>query len=215
MISRLKGQLVRVTDTYAILENAGLSYEIGLPSALAERLKSNGSIDSEIQFETLYYIEAGDKKSTHHPKLVGFLERSDREFFSLLISVPGLGVKKALKSLIMPIREIAAAIETKDAAQLSRLPGVGARQAEKIIAELHGKTARFALSLSDEPLAVQGSKSSPFVDEALEVLTQLQYPRNTAEEMVEAALRNNSKLKSAEELIQVIFKTEHGAKAES
>lgn len=215
MISRLKGQLVRVTDTYAILENAGLSYEIGLPSALAERLKSNGSIDSEIQFETLYYIEAGDKKSTHHPKLVGFLERSDREFFSLLISVPGLGVKKALKSLIMPIREIAAAIETKDAAQLSRLPGVGARQAEKIIAELHGKTARFALSLSDEPLAVQGSKSSPFVDEALEVLTQLQYPRNTAEEMVEAALRNNSKLKSAEELIQVIFKSEHGAKAES
>lgn len=212
MISRLKGKLVQVTDTHALVENAGLSYEIGLPSALAEKLKSNGSIDKEIQFETMYYIEAGDKKSTHHPKLIGFLDRTDREFFSLLIQVPGLGVKKSLKSLIMPIRDIAAAIETKDAAQLSRLPGVGARQAEKIIAELHGKTARFALSRSDEPLAVKATKASPYIDEALEVLTQLQYPPNTAREMVEAALRNNSQIKSAEELIQVIFKTEHGMK---
>lgn len=212
MISRLRGSLVQVTETFALVENGGLVYEVMLPNALAEKLKSNGSIGAEIQFETLYYIEAGDKKSTHHPKLVGFLERTDREFFSLLIQVPGLGVKKALKSLIMPIREIAAAIETKNAGQLSRLPGVGGRQAEKIIAELHGKTARFALSRSDEPLAVKEAKASPFVDEALEVLMQLQYPQAEAERMIDAAIRSNAKLKSAEELIQVIFRSEMDTK---
>jgi Holliday junction DNA helicase RuvA len=170
-------------------------------------------VGNAIEFETLYYIEAGDKKSTHHPKLVGFLDRTDREFFSLLIQVPGLGVKKALKSLVLPIREIAAAIETKNSGQLSRLPGVGARQAEKIIAELHGKTARFALSRSAEPLAVKESKQAPFVEEALEVLLQLQYPRSDAEKMIDSALSGNGKIKTAEELIQVIFKTELGSKA--
>ena len=213
MISRLKGQLLQVSETFALVENNGLAYELMLPSALAEKLRSNGSVGNAIEFETLYYIEAGDKKSTHHPKLVGFLDRTDREFFSLLIQVPGLGVKKALKSLVLPIREIAAAIETKNSGQLSRLPGVGARQAEKIIAELHGKTARFALSRSAEPLAVKESKQAPFVEEALEVLLQLQYPRSDAEKMIDSALSGNGTIKTAEELIQVIFKTELGSKA--
>lgn len=213
MISRLKGQLLQVSETFALVENNGLAYELMLPSTLAEKLRSNGSVGNAIEFETLYYIEAGDKKSTHHPKLVGFLDRTDREFFSLLIQVPGLGVKKALKSLIIPIREIAAAIETKNSGQLSRLPGVGARQAEKIIAELHGKTARFALSRSAEPLAVRESKQAPFVEEALEVLLQLQYPRSDAEKMIDSALSGNGKIKTAEELIQVIFKTELDSKA--
>lgn len=214
MISRLKGRLVSVTETHALVENAGLSYEVQLPSALAERLRSNSEKDREIEFETLYYIEAGDKKSTHHPKLVGFLERVDLEFFSLLIQVPGLGVKKALKSLIMPIREIAAAIENKNAASLSLLPGVGARQAEKIIAELHGKTARFALSRSDQPLAVKDASASPFAEEAISVLLQLQYPRQEAERMVSQVMGQeggSAKIKSAEALITLIFKNEQGA----
>lgn len=214
MISRLKGELLQVSEMFALVENGGMAYEVMLPSALAEKLRSNGSVGNAIEFETLYYIEAGDKKSTHHPKLVGFLDRTDREFFSLLIQVPGLGVKKALKSLILPIREIATAIETKDAGQLSRLPGVGARQAEKIIAELHGKTARFALSRSAEPLAVRESKHAPFIEEALEVLLQLQYPRADAEKMIDAALDGNRKIKTSEELIQVIFKTVLGSQVE-
>jgi Holliday junction DNA helicase RuvA len=115
--------------------------------------------------------------------------------------------------LVMPIREIATAIETKDAARLNRLPGVGARLAEKIIAELHGKTAKFALSRKDEPLAKPDSPVSPFADEATEVLLQLQYKANEAQLMIEKALTDNPKIKSAEELISTIFKSQHLAEA--
>ena len=98
MISSIKGLLSQITDQYALVENHGMFYEILLPSGLAERLKENGQIGKEIEFKTIYYIEAGDKKSNHYPRLVGFTDAFDREFFSLFTQVPGLGVKKALKS---------------------------------------------------------------------------------------------------------------------
>ena len=212
MISRLKGTLVKVTDQYALVENNGLCYEVMLPSALAQRLRERHQLPSEIVFETLYYIEAGDKKSTHHPKLVGFTDPVDREFFSLFTQVPGMGVKKALKSLTIPIRDIATAIETKDAANLNRLPGVGGRLAEKIIAELNGKTAKFALSKNEEALAVAKTKPSPFAEDALDVLVQLQYGRQEAEKMIQEALKVHPKVKSTEDLITLIFKHEQTLK---
>jgi len=208
MIGRIKGKLKLVADQYALVDNAGVYYEIMVPSALAERLKQNGSINQEITFDTIYFIEAGDKRSSHYPKLVGFTNPVDREFFSLFTRVPGLGVKKALKSLVLPIRDIATAIETKDVAQLSRLPGIGGRLAEKIIAELHGKTAKFALAKQSEPLAVKTKPMVPFESEAVEILKQLQYSPQEARAMIHRALDTKSKVSTIEELIAVIFKNE-------
>lgn len=212
MISSIRGILSQITDQYALVENNGVFYEILLPSGLAERLKENGQVGKEIEFKTIYYIEAGDKKSNHYPRLVGFTDAVDREFFSLFTQVPGLGVKKALKSLVLPIREIATAIEMKNAASLNKLPGVGGRLAEKIIAELHGKTSKFALSKTEEPLAVNIKKKAlePLEKEALEVLTQLQYKRQEAEDMIARAVKNNPKLNKVEDLISIIFKNEMG-----
>ena len=107
MISRLKGTLTQITDQFALVENGGLLYEVRLPSALADRLKDDNRVGGEIEFETIYYIEAGDRKSSHYPRLVGFTDPVDREFFSLFIQVPGMGVRKALKSLILPVSEVA------------------------------------------------------------------------------------------------------------
>lgn len=207
MISRIRGRLEQINDQYALVENNGVYYEVLLPSALAQRLKDNGKIGNDIVFETIHYIEAGDKKSNHYPRIVGFVNPIEREFFSLYISVSGLGIKKALKSLILPINQIASAIELKDAGCLQRLPGVGGRLADKIIAELCGKTAKFALVRGSEPLAASETTPPPFADEAMEVLAQLQYTRNEAKEMVEAALKANPKICRAEDLISVIFKS--------
>lgn len=210
MISRIKGILTEVTDERALVENGGVYYEVLLPSALAERLKDNGKVGSEIAFETIHFIQAGDRKSSHYPKLVGFTSRIDREFFSLMTQVSGLGVKKALKSLVLPIRDIATAIETKDAARLNRLPGVGARLAEKIVAELHGKVAKFALSKETKPLSKEKTKpqTEPFVEDALEVLSQLQYTQTEAQKMIEAALVSRPKLGTVEDLIAIVFRNE-------
>lgn len=212
MISRITGRLAALAETRALVETGGIHYEVMLPSALADRLKKNDSVGETITFETIYYIEAGEKKASHYPKLVGFTDPVDREFFSLLTQVSGLGVKKALKSLTLPIREIAYAIETKDAGTLSRLPGVGGRLAEKIIAELHGKTARFALSKGEEALAAKDAERPSLQEDALEVLMQLQYGRQEAGQMIAAALRANPGINCVEKLIEVIFRSERESK---
>ncbi len=208
MISRIRGILERVADGHALVQNQGLYYEIMLPSALSERLKESDTIGNDITLETIYYIEAGDKKASHMPKLVGFTDPLDREFFSLLTQVNGMGVKKSLKCLTLPIRDVATAIENRNTATLSRLPGVGGRLAEKIIAELHGKTAKFALAKESEPLATAKPPKTQFESDAVEVLMQLQYRRPEAEEMVQAALKQNPKLDSVEDVIATVFKQE-------
>ena len=210
MISRITGKLARMTDSFALVENNGVYYEVMVPSALAERMKQNGKIGQDVSFETIYYIEAGDKKSSHYPKMVGFTDPIDKEFFSLFTQVPGLGVKKALKCLVLPIREIATAIETRDPGTLGRLPGVGGRLAEKIIAELNGKTAKFALSKANEPLSKKemAPPTAPFEQEAVEVLMQLQYNRREAEEMIRSAIKENPKLTQVEDLISHVFRSE-------
>lgn len=213
MISRLRGKLVQLRDQVGLVENGGLFYEVLLPSALVERLKDEGRLDQEIIFETIYYIEAGDRKSNHFPRLIGFLNRFDREFFSLFTQVPGMGMKKALKSLILPIKDIARAIESKDAARLTQLPGVGGRLAEKIIAELHGRTARFALSKEEQPLASVDHQAPLLADEAEEILIQLQYSKQDAQKMIEAALKARPDIKQVEQLITEIFQNESRAQA--
>lgn len=205
MISRISGTLIALSDGRATLQVGGICYELFIPSGLVETLKPHLDSESPITLHTIYYIEAGDMKAAHYPRLVGFTDPIDMEFFVLFTSVPGLGVKKALKSLIMPISEIARYIEEKNPAGLSRLPGVGPRLGEKIVATLSGKTAKYALAVGSKPLAPAGGKQADVTAEALEVLLQLQYHRTEAENMIREALAGNGKFKSSEKLIAHIF----------
>jgi Holliday junction DNA helicase RuvA len=105
----------------------------------------------------------------------------------------------------LPIREIATAIETKDAATLNRLPGIGRRMAEKVIAELHGKMTKFALSKTERPLTSAEKDKTDLYDDAVEVLMQLQYSRNDAEKMIDKALAARNDIDTVEEMINYIF----------
>ncbi len=207
MISRITGKLIALSQERATLQVGGICYDLFIPSGLVETLKPHLDSETPITLHTIYYIEAGDMKSAHYPRLVGFTDPIDMDFFVLFTSVPGLGVKKALKSLIMPISEIARYIEEKNPAGLSRLPGVGPRLGEKIVAILSGKTAKYALAVGSKPLVSEGGKSLDVTAEALDVLLQLQYHRTEAETMISQALAGNGKFKSSEELIAHIFAT--------
>ncbi len=206
MISRISGKLIELLEDTATLQVGGICYNLFVPSGMIESLKSYLKSETSITLHTIYYIEAGDMKSAHYPRLIGFTDPVDMEFFQLLISVPGLGVKKALKSLILPISEIARDIEEKNPAGLSRLPGVGPRLAEKIVASLAGKTAKYALAQGGKPLALEGRAGRGTIsDEALDVLLQLQYNRAEATEMIRLALVESPQVKTSDKLIALVF----------
>jgi Holliday junction DNA helicase RuvA len=204
VISKIKGKLDHINGSSATVDVGGIYYEIMLPSALADSLKEKSPDGNEITFHILDYIEGG-QVGNQYPRMVGFANSVDKEFFRLYTSVPGLGIKKALKSLIIPISEISRAIETEETSTLNKLPGVGTRLAEKIVAHLKGKTTRFALAKESKPLAKPEIKPD-YADEVMAILLQLQYKRSEAQAMLDRALNTGKRFKSSEDLLQQIFK---------
>lgn len=203
MISRITGNLIHLREDRATVEHNGIAYDLLIPSGIVHRLR--GLRGKRVTFHTFHYLEGGVGGSNAIPRLAGFLNDIDREFFEKLITVQGMGIRVALKALSAPVQSIARAIESKDVAALISLPGIGRRTAEKIIAELNGKLAKFALIRPDE--AMPAPEEEPdFKDEVLDVLLQLGYGTGEADILLRRALASGVKAETAEELIREIFK---------
>ena len=184
-----------------------ICYEIFVPSGIASRLRNvvQGERRNPQTFYTIYYIDGGLGGGHLTPKLVGFLDPLDREFFELFTTVPGVGFMRALKCLIRPLNEIAMAIEGSDAAFLKELPYIGAKTSERIITELRGKMAKFALARTEEPLSVEQETGTELKQEALQVLEQLEYSRSEAQRMVDDIFARHKNLKSTEDFLRRVF----------
>jgi len=206
MITKSTGKLDGIKNDSLIIENGGFFYQIFVANNILDKIRKAKKIGDTVTLFTIYYMEGNIRQGNLIPRLIGFFEELDREFFELFITVQGLGEKKALKSLILPIKLIALAIENEDRQTLRGLPGIGSRMADKIIAELKGKLAKFALIKEDESIPEKEEKKYDFKDEAMEVLLQLEYRRPEAENLIADALKRNRKIATSEELIQDIFK---------
>jgi Holliday junction DNA helicase RuvA len=184
-----------------------LCYEVFVPSGIASRLRQMPANErpNPVTLYTIYYIDGAVGGGHLTPKLVGFLDPLDREFFELFTTVPGVGFMKALKCLVRPINEIALAIEHGDAAFLEELPYVGKKTAERIVTELRGKMAKFALAHTEEPLAIERESASELRQEAVQVLTQLEYSRGEAQRIVEATFAKHKNLKTVEDFLRKVF----------
>lgn len=188
-----------------------LCYELFVPSGIASRLRTAPAAErpNPRTFYTIYYIDGGLGGGHLTPKLIGFLDPLDREFFETFTTVPGVGFMRALKCLVRPLNEIAQAIERGDTAFLKELPFVGAKTAERIITELRGKMAKFALARTEEPLSVEPESSAELKQEALQVLEQLEYSRPEALRITEAIFTRHKHLKTIEEFLRKAFEELH------
>jgi Holliday junction DNA helicase RuvA len=178
----------------------GVGYEILIPGYVMGEIKRSFGVDAEIDL----YISYNQTQKQPKPVLVGFTRELDREFFELLITVEDIGPLAAAKAMIRPASEIARYIEERDVEALKRLKGIGGRKAEKIIATLRGKVAKFAL-MKD----VGGAREEPgdFKKEVEDVLVkQLGHTKREAKLMVEEALRRNPRISSSEELFEEIYR---------
>jgi Holliday junction DNA helicase RuvA len=202
VIGYLRGRVVRRTEGMVVIEAGGVGYEVALPPVVEAALPPDG--DAPLALFISYHATANQPK----PLLVGFLREVEQEFFERFITVDGVGPTRAVRAMVQPVHEIADAIERRDAALLRRLPGIGSRTAEKVIAELHGKMGKYAL-LREE--AVPASPKADIREEVVDVLTrQLGHRAAEARRMVEEALRRAPHLDSAEALFQEVYRVERG-----
>jgi Holliday junction DNA helicase RuvA len=202
MISYLKGKLKfkpTYDDRITLVVN-GIGYDILIPTYVMNRIKAIKADGDELELHVSYNQTERQPK----PILVGFESELDKEFFELFISVEDIGPTAAVKALIRPVREIARSIEDKDARALKQLKGIGERKADKIIATLKGKVAKYALMPEVEvPIKVV----EDFKKEVEDVLvTQLGHKFIEARKMIEEAMRQNPRITSSEELFEEVYR---------
>ncbi|HET7263258.1 MAG TPA: Holliday junction branch migration protein RuvA [bacterium] len=210
MIALLRGRVMRRTDEMLVLDCGGVGYEVHLPAFLRDLLRADPHrLDETVELHISYHVSANQPR----PLLVGFLREVEQEFFERFITVDGVGPTKAMKALAHPIERVADAIERKDIAFLQKMPGIGARTAEKIVAALHGKMGKYALLRTDVRAEPEETPAG-FQEEVIEVLTrQLGYRAVEARRMVADALRRDGAIASAEALLQEVYRLERGSLA--
>ena len=180
MIAHLRGKLIFKQPGQAIVEAGGGGYDgaISIPTFTA--LPSVGA-------EAALHIHT--QVSDDQIALFGFLESDEKRLFERLITVGGVGPKLAIKMLsgLSPERTVQA-IRGQDHAQLTRIPGVGKKLAERLVGELKDKLDDFAVA------PAQSSVQGPAVDDVLSALTNLGYQRLASEKAIEQAIAKDKAL---------------------
>lgn len=202
MISFLAGILNKVSDDRITLLVGGIGYDILIPAFVMNEIKGTTSTGKELNL----YISYNQTERQPKPVLVGFRNELDKDFFELFISVEDIGPSAAIKALTRPSREIARFIEEKDTRALKQLKGIGERKAEKIVATLKGKVAKFALMPEVElPVGVV----EDFRKDVEDVLVnQLGHKLLDARRMIEEAMKGNPRIASSEELFEEVYRSQ-------
>lgn len=185
----------------------GVGYEISLPAYVYQSLSNDGIGEgSNVELEIYYHVTDRQPK----PMLVGFRHPSEKQFFEQLIQVEGIGPAKAAAALVFPVSTIASAIETEDLGSLQRLPGIGSRAAQKIVATLKGKVAATAM-LQDAGTSEPGQvvPTSDARSEAIEALVTLGYRPTEAQDKVDDVIRRTPEVTDdLQDLMREIFKAQ-------
>jgi len=210
VIAYLRGTVLRMPQEKPIivlLTAAGVGYEITLPAFVLQSLLQEGVKDGhELGLDVYYHVTERVPK----PMLVGFRNAWEKRFFEQLIHVEGVGPSTAAAALIFPPADVARAIENRDLSLLRRMPGIGERAAQKIIATLEGKVTEWALTEAapESPAAAASPAEESVRDEAIEALMSLGHRAANARDSVDEVLSRRPELaENAEALIREVFRS--------
>lgn len=210
MIRKIQGILDAIEGGVAhVTPEGGLTYELLLSGYTAGRLGM--LIGQPVTLHTIHYLEGSSQGGNLTPRLAGFLDATDRDFFDSFTDVKGIGPKKALRAMAMSSSQIAAAIADRDIKTLQSLPEIGRRMAETIVATLHGKLDRFLASPSAPSSDSTGSGGEPApaghaAREAMAVLLQLGENRAAVVQWINDVLVKQPGLDNSQELITAVLR---------
>lgn len=203
MITKLTGRVVAAAGDVATLAAGPFEYEVLIPEFARRRL--SGSIGEETSLYTLEYFEGDATRGKLVPRMVGFTAGVEREFFEMFCSVDGVGVRKALRAMVRPVEELAVMIEEQDAKGLATLPGIGPATAERIIAKLRRKAAKFALLVAKD-VAPGNELEIDLLAEAFEVLQTLGHSEAESRRLIDTVVvRSKKKFKDVETLLHAVY----------
>lgn len=184
MIGSLNGKIIDKRNNCLIIEVGGVGYKIYTTREIA------GAMPMDKNALLWTHLSVREDSQT----LYGFKEKTDLEFFEMLLTVSGIGPKSALTILnIAPVSALRSAIASGDAGHLTKTTGVGLKKAEKIILELKDKfdlvegelEAHKEISDATDALVALGYSRR----EASEALKKVPASKDKTEEKIKEALR--------------------------
>jgi Holliday junction DNA helicase RuvA len=209
MITKITGVLNRVLDEEIRLQVGPLEYQVLVPEFIRRQLQ--GRTGQELTLHTSEYFDGNPMQGRVVPRLIGFLSEAELDFFELFCTVDKVGVRKAIKALMRPVRDIADAIQRQDAKWLTTLPGVGAATAEQIVATLRRKVTKFAL-MTPAPREGDAAGATPVVvdgnllEDAYQALVSVGHSPVEARDRLDKVMAGGRSFKSVEEILLAIYK---------
>ena len=194
MLYYIKGKIVEKTPTRVVVEKDGTGYIVDVSLQTSENL---GEVGDEAKLYTVLKISDEDVN------LYGFSSFQEREFFLLLIGVPGIGPRVALRILSgSTVEQLYSAISEEDATFFTKIPGVGKKTGERLIVELKQRIEKMHPVISEEVAKID---RDIFIN-AVEALTVLGYKRSEAISAVKKILKQIGEKVSLEEVIKEALK---------
>ena len=193
MIDYIKGQIIELTPTELILENAGIGYSILISLQTYEAFQMKTQAVAYIH----HYIREDDEL------FYGFATKDERELFRLLIGVSGIGVASARMMLsTLTSEEIRQAILSEDVHKIKSVKGIGLKSAQRLVLELKDKIVK-GEGTADVPLFK--ADNAALVDEATTALVMLGFSKANIAKVMPAILKEQPAAK-VEDIIKAALK---------
>ncbi|KAF2341608.1 Holliday junction branch migration protein RuvA [Flavobacterium sp. GN10] len=192
MIAQLQGRLVEKNPTEVVIDCGGVGYQVNISLHTFSLIPNSENIK--------LYTHLQIKEDAH--TLYGFVEKSEREIFRMLISVSGIGagIARTMLSSIEP-KQIINAIASGDVGIIQSIKGIGNKTAQRVILDLKEKVVK--LYNIDEVFAVQNNRNR---DEALSALEVLGFVRKASEKVVDRIVKEDPEA-TAETIIKKALKS--------
>ncbi|KAF2336028.1 MAG: Holliday junction branch migration protein RuvA [Flavobacterium nitrogenifigens] len=192
MIAQLQGRLVEKNPTEVVIDCGGVGYQVNISLHTFSLIPNSENIK--------LYTHLQIKEDAH--TLYGFVEKSEREIFRMLISVSGIGagIARTMLSSIEP-KQIINAIASGDVGIIQSIKGIGNKTAQRVILDLKEKVVK--LYNIDEVFAVQNNRNR---DEALSALEVLGFVRKASEKVVDKIVKEDPEA-TAETIIKKALKS--------
>jgi Holliday junction DNA helicase RuvA len=179
MIAHLRGKLLTKHPNQAIVETAGVGYDVTISVPTFSDMPAIGA-------EVALHIHTHVREDLI--ALYGFLRPSEKLLFEKLITVSGIGPKLAITILSgMAADEMVGAIRGNDIARLTRIPGIGKKTAERMVLELRDKLPEAGPTSAPAVPAMNATE-----EDVLSALVNLGYQRAAAEKALGVATKNGS-----------------------
>jgi Holliday junction DNA helicase RuvA len=191
MIAHLQGKLVEKNPTEVIIDCNGVGYHVNISLHTYSLLPNSDAI------KLFTYLQIKEDSHT----LFGFVEKSEREVFKMLLSVSGIGasIARTMLSSLEP-KQIIQAIASADVVTIQKIKGIGSKTAQRVILDLKEKVLK--LYDLDEVSMIQNNTNK---DEALSALEVLGFVRKSSERVVEKIVKENPEA-TVENIIKLALK---------